>query len=74
MRVGRAQPLLHLLAHEAELIQVVAGVQPLRSGAALGHHHAVAVLPRSQRRGETPSIRAERADAVDALRPTPPRC
>ena len=68
MRVGRAEPLLHLPAHEPELVELVARVQPLRSGAAFGHDDAVAVLPRPKRRRVTrPSMRGERPDAVNAL-------
>ena len=50
MRVRGAQSERHLLAHEPELVELVAGVQALRSRAPLGHHDAVTVFPRPQRR------------------------
>jgi hypothetical protein len=49
MGVGRLQALFDLIAYEAELIHLIAAVEPLPAAASSGHDHLVAVLPGAQR-------------------------
>jgi hypothetical protein len=57
----------HLVADEAQLLQLRLRVQALTARAALRHHDVVPLLPDAQRRGGDAEYSRESADAVDGL-------
>ena len=71
MSVGRLQALLYLIANEAELIHLVAAVEPLPAAASSRHDLLIPVLPGAQRlrrHAEHPGYCSDAVDAVGAVR------
>ena len=71
--VGRLQALLYLIANEAELIHLVAAVEPLPAAASSRHDLLIAILPSAQRlrrHAEHPGYCSDAVNAVGAVRAT----
>ena len=71
VRVGRLQAQLYLIADEAELIYLVAAVEPLPAAASSRHDLLIAILPGSQRLrryAKHPRYCSDAVDAVGAVR------
>ena len=73
VRVGRLQALLYLIANKAELIHLVAAVEPLPATAPSRHDLLIALLPGAQRlrrHAEHPRYCSDAVNAVGAVRVT----
>jgi hypothetical protein len=71
VRISRLQALRYLIANKAELIHLVAAVEPLPAAASSRHDLLIAVLPGAQRlrrHAEHPRYCSDAVDAVGAVR------
>ena len=67
--VGRRQAARNLRRDEAQLLHLVARVEPVSPRAAFRDDRPVALLPVADRRGRNPQHSSHRTDAVDAATP-----
>jgi hypothetical protein len=67
VRVGGLQSLIDLIAYEAELIHLIATVEPLPTAASCGHYLVVTVLPRAQCLRWHAEHPGDCSDAVNAI-------
>ena len=71
VRISRLQALLYLIANKAELIYLVAAVEPLPATAPSRHDLLIPLLPGAQRlrrHAKHPGYRSDAVDGVGAVR------